>query len=143
MVNRSSRPNTAVEYDPKEASPSKNVCSNGVITHAIRRPYHQFGSVGARVWPIVLVSVSQHPTIRMLSLYLYIPPRDGLTQQDPEDSDPRRREGFSLCGSTISPQLTFSLNVSSLLRNTSCFEHNIQFGFSHSSGKKKKLTRTK
>lgn len=63
-----------MEYDPKEASSSANVCSSGVITLVIRIPYQEYGSVRAYAWPNVLVSVSQHPT--MLSPYFYLQPRD-------------------------------------------------------------------
>lgn len=118
-----------VEYDPKEASPSTNVCSGGVFICVIRIPYHVFGSVRAYVWPNVLVSVSQHPIIWMLSLYLYIQLRDGWTQQDPEHCDPLHEEGSGFCGCNINLGLTFSFNISPLLRNKNCFKGNIQFGF--------------
>lgn len=91
LVSRSLGLYTTVEYDSKGASPSTNVCSGG--TRLIRIPYHKFRSVRAYVWPNVLVTVNQHQTIWMLSLYLYIRPRDGWTQQDPEHWDPLHGEG--------------------------------------------------
>lgn len=49
---------------------------------------------------------------------------------DPAGScDPLHGERSGLCGCNINLSLTFSFNISSLLRNTNCFKGNIQFGF--------------
>lgn len=73
--------------------------------------------------------MSQGPTIRASSSYLYIPQRDGWIRQDPGPRDPLHGEPSDLRGCQINLSLTLVFNISSLLGNTNRFKGNIHLGF--------------
>lgn len=95
----------------------------------IKITYHGFGSVKWCIWSSLPVIMSQGPTIRALSFYLYIPQRDGWIRQDRGPRDPPHGEPSDLRGCKINLSLTLVFNISSLLGNTNRFKGNIQFGF--------------